>query len=58
MNAVLWKALEKAREEARQEVRREFAKMLLKDGIDMQIIIKYTGLSRDEIRNIRDTEIS
>lgn len=58
MNAVLWKALEKAQEETRQKDRREFAKRLLAKGMDLDDIVDLTGLSRDEIRNIRDTEIS
>ena len=52
MNAVLWKKLEDTREETRREKDREFAKMLLKDGIDMQIINKYTGLSLNEIQDL------
>ena len=49
MNAVMLKMLEEDREETRLEKDREYAKKFMADNIDMDKIIKYTGLSRDEI---------
>ena len=49
MNAVMLKMLEEDREETRREDWREFARKLLADNVDVDKIVKYTGLSRDEI---------
>ncbi len=53
MNAVMLKMLEEDREETRRETQlekdREYAKKFLADNIDMNKIIEYTGLPRDEI---------
>ena len=41
--------LEEDREETRREMQLDFAKQLLADNIDVDKIVKYTGLPRDEV---------
>ena len=53
MNAVMLKMLEEDREETRRETRleerQEIAKHLLADNVDVDKIVEYTGLPRDEV---------
>ncbi|MGE5342539.1 MAG: Rpn family recombination-promoting nuclease/putative transposase [Candidatus Omnitrophota bacterium] len=46
------KAREEGREEGREEERKETARRMLKDGLMIEIISKYTGLSIEEIKPI------
>ena len=46
-------ALEDAEEKGKQNEKLEIAKKMLDDGFDVQIIIKYTGLSVDEINDLK-----
>jgi predicted transposase/invertase (TIGR01784 family) len=48
----LEKGLEKGREEGRADERRAFARKLLEDNRPIEEIMKYTGLSREEIRSL------
>ena len=45
-------ALEDAEKKGKQNEKLEIAKKMLYDGFDVQIIIKYTGLSVDEINSL------
>ena len=40
-------------EKGKQDEKFEIAKKMLDDGFDVQIIIKYTGLSVDEINDLK-----
>lgn len=44
--------LQEGRQEGRQEGKIEIAKIMLKDGESIEKIIKYTGLSKEEIENL------
>ena len=49
-------SLDTAKQEAREERKIEIAKELLKNGIDVDIISKSTGLTRDQIERIKNNE--
>ena len=46
--------IEKAAKEAAKETTIETAKKMLKDKLDIESIIKYTGLSKEEIQKIEE----
>ena len=43
-------AIEKGRAEGKAEANLETARKMLADGMPMDIVMKYTGLSEDELR--------
>ena len=45
--------LEEAREKGKKESILETAKNMLKDNLDIEMISKYTGLSEEEINNLK-----
>ena len=45
---------EEGREEGREEEKQEIAKKLLKNNVDIEIIISSTGLSKEEIENLKE----
>ena len=45
------KGLKEGREEGREEQKIEIAKNMIKDGLDIATIEKYTGLSRKELED-------
>ncbi len=49
-------SLDTAREEGKIEGKIEVVKNLLKNGVDIEIIIKSTGLSEDEIEELKDKQ--
>ena len=52
VNTAERKGLEKGREEGREEANRETARRMKKDGLPIEVITKYTGLSVDEIATL------
>ena len=52
-NSRLKSAEKKGRLEGRQEEKTQIAKQMLYDGLDMNITMKYTDLSVEEIEEIR-----
>ena len=45
-------AREQGEENGRKDTKTEIAKKMLKDGLDIEIIIKYTGLTKEEIEKL------
>ena len=45
--------LEQAREKGKKESILETARNMLKDNLDIEMINKYTGLTKEEINNLR-----
>ena len=45
--------LEEAREKGKKESILETARNMLKDNLDIEMINKYTGLTKEEINNLR-----
>ena len=45
--------LEEAREKGKKESILETARNMLKDNLDIEMICKYTGLTREEINNLK-----
>jgi predicted transposase/invertase (TIGR01784 family) len=48
--------VQKVRKEERMEGKLEVARNLLKEGIDILIIIKTTGLPEDEVKKLKENE--
>ena len=40
--------------QARKEEKLEIAKSMLKDGMDLEIVMKYTELSKEEVLNLKE----
>ena len=40
--------------QARKEEKLEIAKSMLKDGMDLEIVMKYTGLTKEEVLNLKE----
>ena len=47
------KGMEKGIEKGREEEKLETAKKMLKEGIKIDLIIKVTGLTKEEIENLK-----
>jgi len=47
-------ARRKGKEEGRGEREKEIAAILLNDGMSPELLMKYTGLSRDEIERLKE----
>jgi predicted transposase/invertase (TIGR01784 family) len=44
--------IQKGREEGLKQKARETAKRMISDGIELNVIAKYTGLTEEEIKNL------
>ena len=49
VNSRYWKGKAEGRAEGRAEAKAEYARAMLADGVDTSLIVKYTGLSLEEI---------
>ena len=46
------KGIEKGRQEGRQEERKLIAKTVLKEGAEIALVVKATGLSKEEVEKL------
>ena len=43
-----------AKKEGKKEEKLEIAKNMLKDGMNLETVMKYTGLSKEEVLNLKE----
>lgn len=52
MSSLSEAVFQEGREEGREEGKLEIAKNMLKDNLPLEVIVKYTGLSKEEIEKL------